>query len=62
MKAIDYAEFKKLNARIYPTRYYANQIRKKGQEVVIKVENGYAIISIEEYIKLKFKGETKNEN
>lgn len=34
---------------IYETRYKAEKARKKGEEVVVKVCGGYAVMTYEEY-------------
>lgn len=34
---------------IYQTRYQAEKARRKGEEVVVKVSGGYAVMTYHEY-------------
>jgi hypothetical protein len=34
---------------IYPTRYQAEKARRKGEEIVVKVCNGYAVMTYSDY-------------
>jgi hypothetical protein len=34
---------------IYPTRYQAEKARRKGEEVVVKVFGGYAVMTYRDY-------------
>ena len=34
---------------VYETRYQAEKIRRKGEEVVVKVSGGYVVMTYREY-------------